>query len=86
MRPYSSFRSSPCDLCGSQEDLKRKQVKLMLQEWNQRFPGSNDSMFAALSNIAPSLLLDRSLFDFAALSSDPATTEPAAQDAEEDLL
>jgi tRNA 2-thiocytidine biosynthesis protein TtcA len=58
------FPIIPCDLCGSQEDLKRKQVKALLQDWNQRFPGSNDSMFAALSNIAPSLLLDRALFRF----------------------
>lgn len=80
------FPIIPCDLCGSQEDLKRKQIKLMLQDWNQRFPGSNDSMFAALSNIAPSLLLDRSLFDFTALTCDATATEPAANDAEEDLL
>lgn len=70
------FPIIPCDLCGSQEDLKRKQVKALLQDWNQRFPGSNDSMFAALSNIAPSLLLDRALFDFAALK-----TEERAEDA-----
>ncbi len=80
------FPIIPCDLCGSQEDLKRKQVKQMLQDWNQRFPGSNDSMFAALGNIAPSLLLDRSLFDFADLTSDATATEPAANDTEEDLL
>ncbi|MDR4471798.1 MAG: tRNA 2-thiocytidine(32) synthetase TtcA [Nitrospira sp.] len=70
------FPIIPCDLCGSQEDLKRKQVKALLQDWNQQFPGSNDSMFAALSNIAPSLLLDRALFDFAALK-----TEERAEDA-----
>ncbi len=80
------FPIIPCDLCGSQEDLKRKQVKLLLHDWNQRFPGSNDSMFAALSNIAPSLLLDRSLFDFSALTREAAAAEPAAHDAEEDLL
>lgn len=64
------FPIIPCDLCGSQEDLKRKQVKALLQDWNQRFPGSNDSMFAALGNIAPSLLLDRTLFDFSALKTE----------------
>lgn len=80
------FPIIPCDLCGSQEDLKRKQVKVLLREWNERFPGSNDSMFAALGNIAPSLLLDRSLFDFSALKIDAAPTEPATSDAEEDLL
>ena len=80
------FPIIPCDLCGSQEDLKRKQVKQMLQEWNQRFPGSNDSMFAALGNIAPSLLLDRSLFNFSDLKADSVSHEAAASDAEEDLL
>ncbi|MGC3975303.1 MAG: tRNA 2-thiocytidine(32) synthetase TtcA [Nitrospira sp.] len=80
------FPIIPCDLCGSQEDLKRKQVKQMLQDWNQRFPGSNDSMFAALGNIAPSLLLDRSLFNFSDLKADTGSTEAAVSDAEEDLL
>jgi len=61
------FPIIPCNLCGSQDNLKRRQVKTMLREWEERFPGSNDSMFAAISNIAPSLLLDRRLFDFAAL-------------------
>jgi tRNA 2-thiocytidine biosynthesis protein TtcA len=64
------FPIIPCDLCGSQEDLKRKQVKVLLREWNERFPGSNDSMFAALSNVAPPLLLDRRLFDFSSLQAD----------------
>ena len=80
------FPIIPCDLCGSQEDLKRKQVKSLLQEWNARFPGSNDSMFAALGNIAPPLLLDRTLFDFSSLHADAATTEPAMNDSEDDLL
>jgi tRNA 2-thiocytidine biosynthesis protein TtcA len=62
-----AFPIIPCDLCGSQEDLKRKQVKAFLREWEQRFPGCTDSMFAALSNVAPSLLLDRQLFDFSSL-------------------
>jgi len=62
-----AFPIIPCDLCGSQEDLKRKQVKGFLREWEQRSPGCTDSMFAALSNVAPPLLLDRRLFDFAGL-------------------
>jgi tRNA 2-thiocytidine biosynthesis protein TtcA len=62
-----AFPIIPCDLCGSQEDLKRKQVKEFLREWEKRSPGCTDSMFAALSNVAPPLLLDRRLFDFEAL-------------------
>lgn len=59
-----AFPIIPCDLCGSQEDLKRKQVKGFLCEWEKRSPGCTDSMFAAISNVAPPLLLDRRLFDF----------------------
>lgn len=61
------FPIIPCDLCGSQEDLKRKQVKDFLRDWEQRSPGCKDSMFAALSNVAPALLLDQKLFDFQSL-------------------
>lgn len=63
------FPIIPCDLCGSQENLQRKAVKGLLREWEQRAPGCNDSMFAALSNVAPSYLMDRTLFDFASLSA-----------------
>ena len=62
-----AFPIIPCDLCGSQENLKRKQVKEFLREWEQRSPGCTDSMFAALSNVAPPFLLDRRLFDFMGL-------------------
>ncbi len=62
-----AFPIIPCDLCGAQEDLKRKQAKEFLREWERRSPGCTDSMFAALSNVAPSLLLDKQLFDFPSL-------------------
>jgi tRNA 2-thiocytidine biosynthesis protein TtcA len=68
-----AFPIIPCDLCGSQEDLKRKQAKEFLREWERRTPGCTDSMFAALSNIAPSLLLDRNLFDFPSLRTTEGT-------------
>lgn len=61
------FPIIPCNLCGSQEDLRRKEAKAFLREWERRAPGCTDSMFAALSNVAPSLLLDKQLFDFRAL-------------------
>ena len=62
-----AFPIIPCDLCGSQPTLQRKQVKHMLREWEKRHPGRVDSMFRALSNLTPSHLLDRTLFDFASV-------------------
>ncbi len=64
------FPIIPCDLCGSQGNLKRREVKAFLRDWEQRAPGCTDSMFAALSNVAPSLLHDSRLFDFASLRAD----------------
>ena len=79
-----AFPIIPCDLCGSQEDLKRKHVKMFLREWEHRSPGCTDSMFAALSNVAPPLLLDRRLFDFEGLnaSAQPGGHEDAWLDLE----
>jgi tRNA 2-thiocytidine biosynthesis protein TtcA len=61
------FPIIPCDLCGSQPTLQRKQVKEMLREWGKRHPGRVESMFRALSDLVPSHLMDRKLFDFAAV-------------------
>ena len=63
-----AFPIIPCDLCGSQEDLKRKKVKAMLQAWERDSPGCSDSIAAALANVAPSLLMDSRLFNFASLA------------------
>jgi tRNA 2-thiocytidine biosynthesis protein TtcA len=61
------FPIIPCDLCGSQENLQRKQIKNMLREWEKKTPGRLDNVFASLATVAPSHLLDRGLFDFANL-------------------
>lgn len=61
------FPIIPCDLCGSQENLQRKQIKGMLREWDKKFPGRVDNIFSSLSTVVPSHLMDRSLFDFAKL-------------------
>jgi tRNA 2-thiocytidine biosynthesis protein TtcA len=61
------FPIIPCNLCGSQEHLQRRQVTLMLRDWEKRFPGRIESICNALGKVAPSHLMDRSLFDFAAV-------------------
>jgi tRNA 2-thiocytidine biosynthesis protein TtcA len=62
------FPIIPCTLCGSQDNLKRKEVKALLSEWRHRFPGRLANIFASMSNLLPSHLLDRSLHDFISLS------------------
>lgn len=62
-----NFPIIPCDLCGSQENLQRQQVKQMLTDWERRFPGRIESMFQALGNVVPSHLLDPKLYPFKGL-------------------
>ncbi|MGH8798885.1 MAG: tRNA 2-thiocytidine(32) synthetase TtcA [Casimicrobiaceae bacterium] len=62
-----AFPIIPCTLCGSQENLQRKQVAAMLLEWQKRHPGRAESIFNALSNVVTTHLLDRRLQDFAAI-------------------
>jgi tRNA 2-thiocytidine biosynthesis protein TtcA len=61
------FPIIPCNLCGTQEGLQRKQVKSLLDDWEQRSPGRRQVMFTALKNANPSHLIDPELFDFASL-------------------
>jgi tRNA 2-thiocytidine biosynthesis protein TtcA len=59
----------PCDLCGSQPNLKRARVKRLIDELQGEIPGIRDSMMAALGHVIPSHLMDASLFDFKALAA-----------------
>jgi tRNA 2-thiocytidine biosynthesis protein TtcA len=61
------FPLIPCTLCGSQENLQRKQVGAMLREWERQHPGRIDTMFTALQNIVPSHLADGGHYDFKGL-------------------
>jgi tRNA 2-thiocytidine biosynthesis protein TtcA len=63
------FPIIPCVLCGSQENLQRKVVRSMLAEWEKRHPGRVKSILRALSDVRPSHLLDRKLFDFVGLQA-----------------
>ena len=64
-----AFPIIPCDLCGSQDQLQRKQVKQLLRQWEQAFPGRVETVFNSLQRVTPSHLLDRELFDFPAVSA-----------------
>ena len=63
------FPVIPCKLCGSQENLQRKAIKVMLRSWEKQVPGRLESIFASLQNVAPSHLADVDLFDFTSLGS-----------------
>lgn len=65
-----AFPIIPCNLCGTQEKLQRKQIKQMLLDWEKIQPGRTAQIFSALQNIAPSQLADNSLFDFINLTID----------------
>ena len=65
------FPIIPCNLCGSQNNLQRQVVKNMLQDWDKKFPGRLETMFASLQRTSPSHLLDARQFDFANLKTQP---------------
>ena len=64
-----AFPIIPCNLCGSQENLQRKQVKRMLDAWEKESPGRIETIARALGDIRPSQLSDPKLFDFLALGA-----------------
>ncbi|MBZ9703702.1 MULTISPECIES: tRNA 2-thiocytidine(32) synthetase TtcA [unclassified Mesorhizobium] len=74
------FPIIPCDLCGSQEGLQRNAMKAMLDDIEKRMPGRKDTMLRALSNTRPSHLLDRKLFDFAALDETLSSRQDISDD------
>ena len=70
------FPIIPCNLCGSQENLQRQNIKAMLIDWDKQTPGRVESIFKSIQNVSPSQLADRNLFDFNELPLD-RTTERA---------
>jgi tRNA 2-thiocytidine biosynthesis protein TtcA len=61
------FPIIPCNLCGSQDNLKRQEIKRMLLEWERHHPGRVRNTFNALARVVPSHLMDPALHDFAGL-------------------
>ena len=64
------FPIIPCDLCGSQENLQRKQIKALMRDWEKKYPGRVENIFSSLSTLVPSHLMDRDMFGFAELKAD----------------
>ena len=62
-----NFPIIPCTLCGSQENLQRKQIGQMLRDWQQLYPGRIENMAVALRNLVPSHFMDPRQFDFKGL-------------------
>jgi tRNA 2-thiocytidine biosynthesis protein TtcA len=72
------FPIIPCNLCGSQQHLQRKQVTAMLGDWERQHPGRIESIYNAMAKVVPSHLMDRNLFDFSAVRSSDALPGTAA--------
>ncbi len=64
------FPIIPCNLCGTQDNMQRQNIKAMLQEWEKQYPGRIDNIFRSITNVAPSQLADTDLFPFRDLRRD----------------
>lgn len=63
-----AFPIIPCNLCGSQDNLQRVEIKKMLAGWERQYPGRIETIFRSITAVAPSQLADRNLFNFNDLS------------------
>ena len=70
---YSSLKEFPiipCNLCGSQENLQRKKIKSLINDWEKDYPNRKSIIFNALKNISPSHMLDSKLYNFFQLQAE----------------
>ena len=80
------FPLIPCSLCGSQENMQRVEVKKMLREWEQQYPGRTETIFSSICNVVPSHLADHAQFDFAALTSYSGVDDKLAVNSEKQKM
>ena len=76
-----NFPIIPCDLCGSQPNLQRQAMKLMLRDWEKKYPGRVENLFRSMHHIVPSHLMDSQAFDFQNLTVSTELTGIAARSA-----
>lgn len=73
---HKQYPIIPCNLCGTQENLQRQNIKAMLKQWEIDTPGRIQQVFNSMQNIAPSQMADTSLFDFETLTLDRSEERP----------
>jgi tRNA 2-thiocytidine biosynthesis protein TtcA len=71
----AQFPIIPCDLCGSQSNLKRARIKQLIEDLEKEIPHVRASMLTALGHAVPTHLLDPNLFDFKKLTAGKGNIE-----------
>ncbi len=79
---YKAFPIIPCNLCGSQENLQRQNIKQMINGWEKEHPGRIDTIFASLQRVSLSQLGDRDRYDFEGLAIDRSLPIESEQEIE----
>ncbi|MDN3612857.1 tRNA 2-thiocytidine(32) synthetase TtcA [Vibrio gallaecicus] len=82
---HKEFPIIPCNLCGSQENLQRQNIKAMLIDWDKKTPGRVEKVFKSIQNVSPSQLADRELFDFENLPIDRSSEREQYEFAEAEV-